>query len=70
MLLHHVEEHVATPSSTFRQSIPSMRFSSYLALTSSINDSEPSTFEEAIDEQVWRDAMVEYPPSCAMLYGT
>jgi hypothetical protein len=57
--LRDVEEHVEAPSSTFRESRPPTRFSSYLALMSNISESEPSTFEEAADEQVWRDAMVE-----------
>lgn len=35
------------PSRTFKQSGSPARFSSYLALTSSISESEPSTFEEA-----------------------
>jgi hypothetical protein len=30
-----------------------------MALMSSIIDSEPSSFQEATDQQVWRDAMVE-----------
>ena len=52
--------HVEALNNTFRQSRPSTIFSGYLALSSSINKLEPSTFEEAVDEQVWRDAMVEY----------
>jgi hypothetical protein len=30
-----------------------------MALMTSIIDSRPSNFEEATNEQVWRDAMVE-----------
>ena len=35
------------------------RFCSYTALVSSIADSEPSSFQEAVDQQFWREAMVE-----------
>lgn len=31
-----------------------------MALMSNIIDSEPSNYEEAINQQVWRDAMVDY----------
>jgi hypothetical protein len=34
-------------------------FPNYMALMSSIIDVEPSSFEEATDQQVWRDSMVE-----------
>ena len=35
------------------------RFCSYLAAVTDTDHSEPSSFEEAVDQQVWRDAMVE-----------
>lgn len=35
------------------------RFCSYIAMVTSVSEFEPSTFEEAVDHQVWRDAMVE-----------
>jgi hypothetical protein len=35
------------------------RFGSYVALMSNIIDSEPSSFEEATGQQVWKDAMME-----------
>jgi hypothetical protein len=42
-----------------RESKPPERFCSYIAMVSSIGESEPSTFEEATGRQVWRDAMME-----------
>jgi hypothetical protein len=42
-----------------RESTPPERFCNYLAMVSNIKESEPSTFEEAIGQQVWKDAMVE-----------
>jgi hypothetical protein len=35
------------------------RFGAYLALVTSIRDTEPQTFAQAVDHQVWREAMVE-----------
>ena len=35
------------------------RFCSYLAMVNNISESKPSTFEEATNQQVWKDAMVE-----------
>jgi hypothetical protein len=57
--LRDAEKHAA-PRGTFGESRPPQSFSSYVALMSNIIDSEPSSFEEAIGQQVWRDAMVEY----------
>jgi hypothetical protein len=42
-----------------RESKPPERFCSYIAMVSSIQESEPSTFEEATSRQVWRDSMME-----------
>jgi hypothetical protein len=47
------------PQGHFQESRPPRRFSSYVALMSSIIDSEPSSFEEATGQQVWKDAMME-----------
>jgi hypothetical protein len=38
---------------------PPKKFLNYMALMSSIIDANPSSFEEAIDQCVWWDAMVE-----------
>ena len=35
------------------------RYSRYVALMSSISDSEPSSYEEAAEKQVWKDVMTE-----------
>ena len=35
------------------------RFCSYLTVVTSITDSELSSFEEVVDQRVWREAMVE-----------
>jgi hypothetical protein len=56
--LRDAEGHTA-PRGTFRESRPPQRFSSYVALMSNIIDSEPSSFEEATGQQVWKDAMME-----------
>jgi hypothetical protein len=34
-------------------------FGAYLVLVTSIVDTEPQTFAQAVDQQVWREAMVE-----------
>jgi len=43
---------VEAPSNTFKQSRAPGRFSGYLALSNNINEFEPSTFEEVVNEQV------------------
>jgi hypothetical protein len=35
------------------------RFGSYLAMVTSITYSEPTTFAQVVDQQVWREAMQE-----------
>jgi hypothetical protein len=57
--LRDAREHVEPPRSTFRESRPPRKFPQYMALMTNIIDSEPSNFEEAANQQVWRDAMVE-----------
>jgi hypothetical protein len=42
-----------------RESKPPERFCSYIAMVSSIWESELSTFEEATSRQIWRDSMME-----------
>jgi hypothetical protein len=49
----------ATPCGTFRESKRPQRFLSYVAAMSLIIDFEPSCYEEASSQQVWRDAMME-----------
>lgn len=45
--LRDAQEHVEAPRKTFRESKPLKKFSSYMKLMSDINDSKPSTFQEA-----------------------
>ena len=35
------------------------KFCSYLAAVTDVSHSDPSSFEEAVDQRVWREAMVE-----------
>jgi hypothetical protein len=53
------QTHVEAPRSTIRESRPLRKFPNYMALMGSIIDVEPSSFEEAANQQVWQDAMVE-----------
>jgi hypothetical protein len=53
------EERSKIPRRSGRESKRPDRFSSYTALMSKLIDVEPATFEEAISQQVWKDAMVE-----------
>ena len=57
--LKEAKEYVEPPKRAVRESKAPERFCSYMALVSSLIESEPSTFEEAADQQVWRDAMME-----------
>jgi hypothetical protein len=50
---------VGNPRQAVRESKPPKRFCNYIAMVSSIRESEPSTFEEVAGRQVWRDAMME-----------
>ena len=50
---------IGAPRTATRESRPPERFCSYVALATGILDSEPSSYEEAAGQKVWRDAMVE-----------
>ena len=50
---------VAGPKRQVRESRPPQRFCSYMALVTSIVDSKPSSYEEAANQRVWREAMME-----------
>jgi hypothetical protein len=52
-------ENVGEPKSQIRQRRPPVRLGAYLALVTTIRDIEPQTFAQAVDHQVWREAMVE-----------
>jgi hypothetical protein len=56
--LQEAEGHAA-PRGTFRESKRPQRYSCYAAAMSHIIDSEPSCYEEASSQPVWRDAMME-----------
>jgi hypothetical protein len=58
-ILRDAQVSVGNPKQAVRESKPPERFCSYIAMVSSIRESEPSTFEEATSRQVWRDAMME-----------
>jgi hypothetical protein len=56
--LQKAEGHAA-PHGTFQESKRPQRYSCYTASMSHIIDSEPSCYEEASSQPVWRDAMME-----------
>jgi hypothetical protein len=57
--LKKANENVGEPKRLFRESKAPDRFGSYLVMVTSITDSELETFVQAVDQQVWRDAMLE-----------
>jgi hypothetical protein len=57
--LKEAKENVGEPGGLFRESRAPDRLGSYLAMVTSITDTEPETFAQAVDRQVWRDAMLE-----------
>jgi hypothetical protein len=57
-ILRDAREHVEPPRTTFRERSP-QKFPTYMALMTNIIDLEPSIFEEATIQHVWRDSMVE-----------
>jgi hypothetical protein len=59
MVSGNLEGERGEPKSQIRESRPPVRFGAYMALVTSITDSEPQTFAQAVDQQVWREAMVE-----------
>ena len=52
-------ERYGAPEGSLRESKRPRIYSSYMALLSDIIDVEPSSFEEPVEKQVWRDAMQE-----------
>jgi hypothetical protein len=68
--LKEARENVREPKSQVRESRPPVRLGASLALVTSIRDTEPQTFVQAVDQQVWREAMVRsMTPLCAMMSG-
>eukprot|EP00253_Pinus_taeda_P003735 PITA_03735 len=56
--LDGAEGHIA-PRGTFRESKKPTRYQGYFTIMSTIIQNEPSSFEEAVKHQVWKDAMNE-----------
>ena len=54
-----IQEFVGAPRKSTRQQRQLAKFNDYVALVSQLVDSEPSSYQEAIEHQVWKDAMVE-----------
>ena len=52
-------ETVGAPKKPDRESIHPERFSSYIAMVTDIVDTEPSSYEEASTQSVWRESMME-----------
>jgi hypothetical protein len=57
--LSNAKEHVETTRRTIKDIKNLKTFLDYMAMMRNFLDSEPSTFQEATDQQVWQDAMVE-----------
>jgi hypothetical protein len=57
--LREAQEQVEAPQTSVRMSRESQRFSGYMALMSELIEAEPSSFQEASEQHVWRDAMME-----------
>ncbi|KAH9292825.1 hypothetical protein KI387_042000, partial [Taxus chinensis] len=53
------QEFVGAPRKSTRQRKEPAKFNDYVALVSQLVDSEPSSYQEATQHQVWQDAMVE-----------
>ena len=52
-------ERYGAPEGSLKESKRPRIYSSYMALLSDIIDAEPSSFEEAVGKQFWKDAMQE-----------
>jgi hypothetical protein len=57
--LKEAKENVGEPKRHFRESRTPERLGCYLAMVTSIANAEPKTFAQAIDQQVWQEAMLE-----------
>lgn len=55
----HEAKKLAAPPGTFKESKKSQRYSGCVAHMSHIIDAEPSTYEEDVEQRVWKDAMME-----------
>jgi hypothetical protein len=52
-------ERIGAPEKSFRESKKSKSYSNYVACLCDILNAKPSSYEEAAENQVWKDAMVE-----------
>jgi hypothetical protein len=50
---------IGVPEKSFRESKKPKPYSSYVACLCDIMDAKPSSYEEATEKQVWKDAMAE-----------
>jgi hypothetical protein len=57
--LKEAKENIGEPKRQFRERKASKRLGSYLAMVTSISDTEPQTIEQAVDQQVWQEAMLK-----------
>ena len=57
--LKEAKKNVGEHKSQIRESRPLVKFGAYLALVTSIRNTEPQTFAQAMDQQVWREAVIE-----------
>ena len=53
------QEFVGTPRKSTRQQRKPTKFNDYVTLVGQLVDSEPSSYQEAVEHHVWKDAMVE-----------
>jgi len=59
ILLEDVRENVGAPLSLGRQRRSPERYTGYKALVGECVDTQPSSFEDAVQQLIWVDAMVE-----------
>ena len=59
ILLEDARENVGAPSSQRRQMRSPERYTGYMALVGECVETEPSSFEDAVQQPIWVDAMVE-----------
>eukprot|EP00253_Pinus_taeda_P031980 PITA_31980 len=58
-LLSDARENVGEPSSQRRQRMSLERYTGYMAFVGECAETEPSSFEEAVQQPIWVDSMVE-----------
>ena len=58
-LMNDVRDNFGAPTSQRRQRRSPDRYTGYMALMSESVETEPSSFEEAVQQLVWVDSMVE-----------